>query len=43
MKAMIGGIVGLLVTALSFGQAMAYSHSNRYGGSSSWGGGSWSP
>jgi hypothetical protein len=34
MKKIAIGFVGLLITALSAGPAMAWSHANRYGGSS---------
>jgi hypothetical protein len=42
MKTLNVGFMGLLITALSVGPAAAYSHSNRYGGSTSGSTGDWS-
>jgi hypothetical protein len=42
MNRIVIGFAGLLIAALPCGPAAAWSHANRYGGSSSGGGGSWS-
>ena len=36
MKTIAIGSIGLLITALSIGQAAAWSHANRFGGWSRW-------